>query len=389
MSPQLISSTKCLAIAKIAWTLLQCILLSGTLAGCGTSGTITNPPTGPVGGPPAPAPELAYAVNSANNTVSVFAVNTGTGAWTPQGSTATGLTPQSVILHPSGNFLYVGDSGEAKISVYSLDAATGLPSPIPSSPFSSNPSPLAMAMDAGGDTLCVASYVVNSNNTISCFSANSGSGALTPIPQNHNGTQPVATNVELAFDPVSGVLFMADIGGVDVFGVNAVSGASLSAGSPFMIGSGSQPWGVTVHPTKKFVFVTSDGAYVASFVESNVLTGAPGSPYAAGIMPGPLLVEPKGNFLYVLNRDGFNISAYSIDSTTGGLTQLQASPFPTGNAPMTIAVEPTGNFLYVANSGDNNISIFMIQANGTLTSLGTMTASGGATSAIAFRPARP
>jgi len=49
--------------------------------------------------------------------------------------------------------------------------------------------------------------------------------------------------------------------------------------------------------------------------------------------------------------DGDNdVSAYSINATTGALTPVAGSPFATGDNPTRIAVDPTGKFVYVTNS---------------------------------------
>jgi hypothetical protein len=46
-------------------------------------------------------------------------------------------------------------------------------------------------------------------------------------------------------------------------------------------------------------------------------------------------------FAYVANHGSNNISAYSVDATTGALTAIAGSPFAAGNLPVTIAVDQT------------------------------------------------
>jgi 6-phosphogluconolactonase len=38
---------------------------------------------------------------------------------------ATGLSPTSIAIHPSGKFAYVTNSGLNSVSMYSIDGATG------------------------------------------------------------------------------------------------------------------------------------------------------------------------------------------------------------------------------------------------------------------------
>src|SRR5262249_3099920 len=48
-----------------------------------------------------------------------------------------------------------------------------------------------------------------------------------------------------------------------------------------------------------------------------------------------------------------NVSAYTIDGTTGALTPVAGSPFPAGMGPISVTVDPTGQFAYVANRGSD------------------------------------
>ena len=67
-------------------------------------------------------------------------------------------------------------------------------------------------------------------------------------------------------------------------------------------------------------------------------------------------------FAYVVNLGSNDVSAYSIDTASGKLKQLNGSPFGAGSAPYGITVDPTGEFAYVPNSGSNNISAYSINA---------------------------
>jgi 6-phosphogluconolactonase len=55
------------------------------------------------------------------------------------------------------------------------------------------------------------------------------------------------------------------------------------------------------------------------------------SPFPAGSGPISVAVDPSGKFAYVANGGG-GVSAYTIDSTTGALTQLSNSKINGGRA---------------------------------------------------------
>jgi 6-phosphogluconolactonase (cycloisomerase 2 family) len=83
---------------------------------------------------------FAYALNFAARTIDGFAVDAASGALSPLSSsplTTTGLTPRSLVIHPSGKFAYVPaayDDGLMDIggvSEFSINSATGLLTPYP------------------------------------------------------------------------------------------------------------------------------------------------------------------------------------------------------------------------------------------------------------------
>ncbi len=83
---------------------------------------------------------------------------------------------------------------------------------------------------------------------------------------------------------------------------------------------------------------------------------------------GTALWGQTGGFAYVANcgrgcvggSGPENVSAYTIDGTTGALTPVAGSPFPAGSGPNSVTVDPTGQFAYVANFVSNNVSAYTI-----------------------------
>ena len=85
-------------------------------------------------------------------------------------------------------------------------------------------------------------------------------------------------------------------------------------------------------------------------------------------------------FAYVANFNSNNVSAYTIDATSGALTVVANSPFAAGTNPASVTVDPSGKFAYVANDGSNNVSAYTINAvTGALVQVtGSPFATGGA-----------
>ena len=89
-----------------------------------------------------------------------------------------------------------------------------------------------------------------------------------------------------------------------------------------------------------------------------------------GVSPFSLAIDPAGKYLYVANFNSNNVSAYSINAASGGMSSL-GLPVIAGTNPRSITVDPTGAFVYVANSGSGNVSAYSINpASGVLANLG-------------------
>jgi 6-phosphogluconolactonase (cycloisomerase 2 family) len=75
-----------------------------------------------------------------------------------------------------------------------------------------------------------------------------------------------------------------------------------------------------------------------SIAADGALTQIQGSPVAAAGNPCSVAVHPSGGFVYVANSGSANVSAYSVDTTTGALTALTGSPFAALNGADTIVI---------------------------------------------------
>jgi DNA-binding beta-propeller fold protein YncE len=178
---------------------------------------------------------------------------------------------------------------------YTINPTTGALTAISGSPFATGTNPGSVAVDATGKFAYVTNGLGLLSNTVSGYTINPTTGALTPI-----------------------------------------------SGSPFT--AGSSPWSVAVDPTGKFAYVTNLGTIpgtVSGYTidpSTGALTPISGSPFAAGTTPRSVAVDPTGKFAYVANANSNNVSGYRIDPTTGALTPISGSPFATGPTPESVAV---------------------------------------------------
>src|SRR5690348_13565928 len=198
-------------------------------------------------------------------------------------------------------------------------------------------------------------------NQMALFNVDTTSGTLTPPLGLNAGTFPGPNDAEgLVADPQARFLFVSDFTGslLRVFNINTSNGRLTEVtGSPFPLDA-SGPRGLVTDPGGKFLFVAdfnSNEISVFNIGSSGALTRVTGSPFfvVGGSSPAFLLLHPSGNFLYASNMNSPTgaISAFSINATTGALTQISGSPFPTAGSssgPSIMASDPAGKFLYVS-----------------------------------------
>lgn len=351
---------------------LVVILLTLCTYGCGGS----NSSGGGGGTPPPITHEILYASNSSNS-IFAFRVDQSTGALTqtseamPGGNTV-GNTAMAVT--PSGSFLYAANDVNSEINCYAIDSSGGL-TLTANSPFLVSPSTSvfeALAVDPSGKFLYASDQ---SAFGIVGFTIDSTTGALTPVPggpftSSGNGGPPLA----IAIDPTGSFLYASasfdDVslqGGYNVWGftINPQTGALTSMpGSPFATQGNSQPDGIKVDPSGKFLYVAlSNAGGIAAFtIDSTTggLTTVPGSPFATAstqfTQTYELTISPSGKFLYAFNFNGNTMAAFTINQTTGALSTIAGSPFavnPLGEGGL--IVDPSGQFLYLTiGSGFSN-----------------------------------
>jgi trimeric autotransporter adhesin len=172
--------------------------------------------------------------------------------------------------------------------------------------------------------------------------------------------------------------------------INSSTGApTLSSAPSHVIGTSGDTYFTVIDPYGRFLYTSDDGGGVGGTITGFTINQTDGSLTPITLSPSPfttnlntpecLIIDPTGTYLYALNDLGNNISAYTINQSSGALTPLSTPTFNTGAGPYLGALDPSGTHLYTANSSTLTVSSFSIGTGGVLTSLGADTPVTGAT----------
>jgi 6-phosphogluconolactonase len=227
-----------------------------------------------------------------NTLISTYSVDSSGALTGPLAKYAVGEESSTIVT--AGNHLYVAGFYSNSITAFSIGPAGELLQNVPGSPFATDTGPFAIVANPSGSVL----YTANDGaptatdptpGSISAFTIDSSTGALTPVPGN---PQPIAVQAEVSIDPMGKFLFAPEANGVSVYAINTATGE---------------------------------------------LSAVAGSPFSAGTRPGPASVDPAGKVVYVVNGGSANVSEFTLEST-GALKPLAGSPQPVGSNPTSITV---------------------------------------------------
>ncbi|HYP90789.1 MAG TPA: beta-propeller fold lactonase family protein, partial [Polyangiaceae bacterium] len=261
-----------------------------------------------------------------------------------------------------------------ELLVASLDPSSGAPTLLPSSPIKVDGTLNGVVVSPGGKYL----FVPATPARIDTYPIGAD-GALPPQPSSSTSVEDSNGILSMALDPLGRFAYGVSpfSAAVYVFKVDAASGALTLSGAPLQLGTGPDhraPAFVAPDPTGHFVYITQMAAGVqpdngirgySVDATSGALTELGGSPFDEGdVVAGAAVFRPDGKFLFT---SGNGVNAFAVDAQ-GELKLVVGSPFShdvqsDAWAP-NITIDPAGRLLFVTNFGaTRHVTGFAIDAD--------------------------
>ena len=283
------------------------------------------------------------------------------------------IAPHRTAIEPVGRFIYASNITDNTVSGFSIDAGTGALSLIPGSPF-------ALAGDPGNGSSIAATpdgqYLIvthESSRDATVFSIGAD-GSLTLVPGS-----PFALGIRAAgikISPDGEFLFVGAPtprpGTVGVYSISPAGTLLPVAGSPFPVGGSGFTTDVDIDCSGLFAFASEANlgdtiVDVFSIGPGSSLTSIPGSPFVPGVGSNSnvLLLSPDDETLFVSNQNSRTITAMSV-APDGSLSLVPGAPFATNPVgfPALMATTADGGFLYAADSF--SLSGYTVATDGSL-----------------------
>jgi 6-phosphogluconolactonase (cycloisomerase 2 family) len=288
-----------------------------------------------------------YVVNHDDSSVGEYAIGTDGKIFLQNTYNVTGSNATAIAMDAAGAFLYVtfqyqlgpngqqlyspASPGPGGVTIFPIksDGSLGTPSTVK---VGNTPVGIVVSRPAGGATFA---YVLDQETptspkaTVLGFSQNPTTGALTPTP---------------------GTVITTDS-----------TGKTVATG----YGAGTTPSAIAEDPSARFVYITDEATnqlYGNVVANNGSLVAMTNSPFATGIFPVGVTIDPRGKFLYVANLSSGTVGAYAIDTATGTpVGSVGSASTAVETSPTCVAIEPAlGIYLYTSNNLASDVSALQL-----------------------------
>lgn len=347
-------------------------ILAAILVGCG------NDPTAVLH-----TPKFLVALDdtSTADNVAVFSVNATTGELTAVSGSpfTTGLSGAAgAVVHPKhGNWVFAADwNGNVQALVLGANGTPTVASTASSGYADFGWVSSGLAVTADGKYL----YTTTDGTDIVPWSIDQSTGALTkgtPYTTPLNFTYGVAVSGKFLYtddtDSSNRQVHVASIGSNG----QLTSVQTVTVPVPSGI-NGYELWTVTVDKKGKFLFVGDENRTITTYSigsDGKLTFGSQATVNAGDGDMDTMSISADNKYLYTTTDRAGGADVFSINQSTGALTEITGAPFLSGNTSYgSVLVDPSDKFVYVSESGSDILAFKRNQTDGSLTPLTGSTA---------------
>ena len=298
----------------------------------------------------APAPHIGYVSVRRDNRISIFTMDPATGkvAWRQQVPVEGG--PDPLAFDPQRRFLYVACRDRQQLSSYRIDPATGGLSLVGTVPLQGEP--IQIVTDRTGRYLLSVFFY---QSTIGVHAVND-QGVIAATPIEWRVTAYGCHGIEV--DPSNRYVFVPHVARSG--GPNAVAQfrfdektGRLTWNAPAFLSltDNEGPRHLLVHPTLNVAYSADEQGASATAYRLDPSTGLLAKLHSISTVPGDykvkgiatcseVLIHPNGKLLFVVTREHDSIASFTIDQTTGRLTAADRVATEPGVRPL--CLDPRG-----------------------------------------------
>jgi 6-phosphogluconolactonase (cycloisomerase 2 family) len=299
--------------------------------------------------------KFAYVPNFSSNNISVFSIDANTGVLSSVSTTGLGTSGRDVVVDFSGKYLYALAYGTSMVHAFAINNATGALSAI-GSPLPTGTNPNSVTLHPTGKFL----YVTSTGGTVNSYNVDQTTGLLTASGSVATGS----TSRWVRVDPSGKYAFTVNSGTNDMYtySIDQTTGVLSQVGSPLIVGT--DPRSLSITPDGKYIYIAEFNVNHLTPYAFDQSTGGitTGSFVSVTSAPESVFVHPTGKYVYVAYTAGGplgSISGYNINATTGAITIINTATNTTVS-PNRLVIDPTGKFAYSSNYTASTVTLFTI-----------------------------
>lgn len=317
---------------------------------------------------------IVYVSESGEKRIAVWSLDESSGELTRQSETALPGSPGSLSMSPDGRHLYASVRSAKQFATLDVDATTGALSNPTFADAGFNAA--YVYADKTGCWLLAASY---SEGVVGVSAIKDGRVTGTPVCTLTTGLKAHSIQTDVA-NKFAFVPHVGELNKVEQLRFDATTGQLTSNTPPHLPGGvGEGPRHFAFHPNGKWAYFVNEQGKSVTLCDYDADKGTLKSRQSVPTVPedwrtkgscADIHVSADGRFVYASNRGHDSLAVFSVNAQTGELASLGQTP--TEKTPRSFALVSGDRFIVSAGEGSHKLIVYRRDADsGLLTPLKT------------------